>query len=159
MIRLFSIARAATVAALALGAGALLAPAPAEAQSRQGFSTGGARMGSVGRVAGPRMGTAPRMSYRAPRGYAPTRAVAPRVVTYRHSGYRPGVRPLPRYDRRYRGGYYPYWPAAVGVGVGLASASYYANSGYYTQQCWTEHRTVRTTHGPRLMRVRVCPIY
>ena len=43
MTKLFTFARTTAVAALALGAGALLIPEPAEAQGRSGFSGGGGR--------------------------------------------------------------------------------------------------------------------
>jgi hypothetical protein len=178
---MFSIARAAAVAAVALGTGALLTPAPAEAQGRHGYSAGGgARVGGGVRVSGPRMGAGGRVGI-APRGYAPRVAGSGfRAAGYRHPGYRPGFRPgvrpvvrpgwRPAYHNRgwYRGG---YWPAAAGVGLGIVGAAaiansgyYYANDGYYSngyaaQQCWLERRTVRTSYGPRVINVRVCPHY
>ncbi|MDP2358171.1 MAG: hypothetical protein Q8M31_19205 [Beijerinckiaceae bacterium] len=168
MRNLFNIARVAAVAAFALGAGALLTPAPAEAQGRQGYSAGGGARFSGGRVSAPRMGVAPRMGYS-------QRGVAPRVSGYRpvvRSGVRPvvrhGVRPgVWRPGRSYsRGGRYPYWPAAAGVGLGLVGAAavansgyYYANGGYGAQQCWLERRTIRTNYGRRMINVRVCPVY
>ena len=86
MKNLFNIARVAAVAAFALGAGALLTPAPAEAQSRHGYSAGGGARFAGGRAVAPRMGIAPRAGFRQ-RGFAP-RSDAPRVASSR-----PGVRP------------------------------------------------------------------
>ncbi len=173
MKNLFNIARVAAVAAFALGAGALLTPAPAEAQGRHGYSAGGGARFGGGRVSAPRMGIAPRMGY-GQRGFAPRiagpRVVGSRVAGYRH-GYRPGVRPGVRPGNwrprpYYRGGRYPYWPVAAGVGLGLVGAAavanngyYYADGGYGAQQCWLERRTVRANYGRRVINVRVCPVY
>ena len=161
MKNLFNIARVAAVATFAFGAGTLLTPAPAEAQNRQGYSSGGGARFDSGRVAAPRMGIASRAGFNqrsfAPRGYAP-----------RVSGYRPGIRPggyRPR-PAYYRGGRNAYWPAAVGLGLGLVGAAavansgyYYANGGYGAQQCWLERRTIRANYGHRVINVRVCPAY
>lgn len=206
MTKLFTFARTTAVAALALGAGALLIPEPAEAQGRSGFSGGGGRsmgfsggggrsmgfsgggrsmgfagggrsMGFAGAgprgagFAGPRM-AAPRMVYGAGartygqraiasgayggRNFAyPTRGYRTAGVTAQHWRHRPGHRP-PYY---YRGGWYggyPYWGVGAGLGLGLASAAYFANDGYYADDCWLERRWVRTAYGRTLANVRVC---
>ncbi|MFN3891835.1 MAG: hypothetical protein ACK4MV_15680 [Beijerinckiaceae bacterium] len=176
MVRLFSIARTAALAALALGAGALFTPGPAEARNGYGAPGGGVRFAGA-RVAAPRMAMAPRIAYGG-RNYAPRIAAG-----YRTAGYRPGVRPPgwgprppgwrprpPYYRGGWYGGYYPYWPAAAGVGLGVIGAAaiantgyYYANDGYYAdgyaQQCWLERRAVRTNYGRRVINVQVCPAY
>ena len=56
MTKLFTFARTTAVAALALGAGALLIPEPAEAQGRSGFSGGGGRSMGVSGGGGRSMG-------------------------------------------------------------------------------------------------------
>lgn len=198
MTNLFTFARTTAVAALALGAGALLIPEPAEAQGRSGFSGGGGRsmgfsgggrsmgfsgggrsMGFAGaRMAGPRMG-GPGLAYGAGvRGVGP-RAIAPGAYGARNLAYSPGgyrmsgvtarhMRPghpqhrppyynhrrWPRYGGWYGG--YPYWGVGAGLGLGLATAAYYANDGYYADDCWLERRWVRTAYGRRIANVRVC---
>lgn len=169
IVRLFSIARTAAVAAFTLGSIALLAPAPAEAQHRHGYSQGGGARYHGGRIARPHMGVAPRVSHRQ-RDFAP-RGFAHRGGVYRPGVYRPGVRhpgwvagpnwghrPIRRHHNR-------HWPVAAGVGLGLVGAAAVANSGYYyagsgyQQQCWLERRTVRGHYGHRVINVRVCPTY
>lgn len=177
MKNLLNIARTAAVAAFALGIGALLTPAPAEAQNRHGFSHGGGNHRiHGGRVARPHMGIAPRVSHRqrdfSHRVSHRHSGFAPRAVAYRGGAYRPAVRhagwhhgqqwshrPLRRSHNR-------HWPVAAGLGLGLVGAAAVANSGYYytsggysPQQCWLERRTVRAHYGHRVINVRVCPVY
>ncbi len=165
MKNLFNIARVAAVAAFVLGGGALLTPAPAEAQSRHGFSAGGGARHHGGRIARPHMGVAPRVSHR-------QRAFAPRSFAHRGGVYRPGVRHTgwnhaPQWGHRpLRRSHNRHWPVAAGVGLGLVGAAAVANSGYYyagggyrQQQCWLERRTIRANYGHRVINVRVCPVY
>jgi len=164
----FRIARVAAVAALAVAAGALFTPAPAEAQHRHGYSVDGRYVDARARHHARR---------HAHRDYAP------RVAAHqpRHS-WRERHRAVHRNNRN------NLWPVAAGVGLGVVAATAIANSrpryvqqphypsayntnayytnAYYTDpryanayngECWLEQRTVNTGYDRRVMTVRVCP--
>jgi hypothetical protein len=149
MRQVFGLIRIAAIAALTLGAAALTAPAPAEAQNRHGWSGGHVRYNTprVHRQAY-RQAHRPLVRHAGPRHYAPRRVVrhvnyGPRRVAYRHYAPRRVV------HRQYAPRYVYHRPRARAV--------FYAAPVYYSpRRCVIKKRWVHTYYGPQLVKQRVC---
>lgn len=159
MRQVFGLIRIAAIAALTLGAAALTAPAPAEAQNRHGWSGGPG--GGQFRHQGPRIhrqAYRPVVRHAGSRHYAPRRAVrhghfVPRRVVHHHYAPR---RVVHRHYAPRRFVHYNHAPRYVYHRPRVRTVFYAAPVYYSPRRCKIKKRWVHTYYGPQLVKQRVC---